>query len=61
MGMKVAKFHMQMHMQRYCELFGTSRNWNTKPSEVEHKYKLKLPGRQTLKRQHTMSVQAASN
>lgn len=59
LGLKIPKFHLQMHMERYIRWLGSAKNWNAKASEEDHKYKVKEPGKRTQKRQATLSVQAA--
>ena len=50
MGTKLIKFHLLFHMQKYMEMYGPPKGWDSAPSETHHKTEVKAPAKNTQRR-----------
>jgi hypothetical protein len=58
-GMKIQKFHQQIHGPMNIDFFGSPKNVDGRPCEKNLKYHAKAPGRSTQKRMETFHKQCA--
>ena len=59
MGQKLIKNHLILHLHEYIKLFGPPTGWDSGPSERHHKTQVKVPAKNTQRRQISFIEQTA--
>ena len=45
MGIKLMKYYLLFHMQKYMEMYSPPKSWDSAPSEIHHKTEVKVPAK----------------
>eukprot|EP00980_Cylindrotheca_fusiformis_P016094 scaffold4764_cov84-Cylindrotheca_fusiformis.AAC.4 len=56
-GTKTLKTHLPLHMHQYIAMWGPPTGWDSGPSESHHKMQVKLPAKNTQRRQVSFTAQ----